>query len=347
MDFLVGIHIKDYNGTSNSRGKNDFKMTGIKVLTLPEMCFYDIMFEDYIGYSNEELYSLLDSIKGWKYSSRLYRHNGTLYLSYCQCNTLHYGGVSLFNYSDCIPLFCDGKLLNSKDNKLKITQSSDADLLNIVIYVNLTSYEIGVFVDGHCIFGNINFKSLYYDCEDNSIDKLRDSYTKSFLEIYSTGNPYFIDDIVPVEHIDSGISVVGSKCLLDMSISHSGKTIIIPNEIKELILSVDDNKLSTEDIIVFPPSIDRLLLLSDQIFSYSVINIKLIFAEKSDISNILYYLYQCVYDIPKYLRDTTESKMVSGDNLSYKDKMLNYIKNNKDDMVKLLGRLGLSISFYG
>lgn len=59
MDFLVGIHIKDYNGTSNSQGKNDFKMTGIKVLTLPEMGFYDIMFEDYIGYSNGELYSLL------------------------------------------------------------------------------------------------------------------------------------------------------------------------------------------------------------------------------------------------------------------------------------------------
>lgn len=347
MDFLVGIHIKDYNGTPNKKGEIDFVMTGIKVLKLPEMIFLDIMFKDYTDYSNDELYSLLDSIKGWKYSNRLYRHKDILYLSYCQCNTLHYGGISLFNYSDCIPLFCSGKLLSGKDDKLVITQSSDSDLLNIVIYVNLTSYEIGVFVGRHCIFGSINFKSLYYDCEDNSVDKLRDSYTKSFIEIYSTGNPYFIDDIAPVEHIDNGILVVGSKCLLDIGIRNSGKTIIIPNEINEFILCINDNKLSTEAIIVFPPSIDRLLLLSDSIFSYSDINITFIFSKKSDISNILYYLYRCVYDIPKYLRDTIESKMVSGDNLSYKDKMLNCIKNNKDDMVRLLGRLGLLIEFYG
>ena len=59
MDFLVGIHVKDYNGTPNKKGEIDFVMTGIKVLKLPEMIFYDIMFKDYTDYSNDELYSLL------------------------------------------------------------------------------------------------------------------------------------------------------------------------------------------------------------------------------------------------------------------------------------------------
>ena len=39
MDFLVGIHVKDYNGTPNKKGEIDFVMTGVKVLKLPEMIF--------------------------------------------------------------------------------------------------------------------------------------------------------------------------------------------------------------------------------------------------------------------------------------------------------------------
>lgn len=163
MDFLVGIHTRSYNGTYNRLGKLIFVMTGVKVLKLPEMIFSDIMFKGYTDYSNDELYSLLDSIKGWRYSKRLCRDKDILYVSYYQCNTLHYGGISLFNYSDCIPLFCSGKLLSSKDDKLVITQSSDSVFYDAIIYVNLTDYKVGIIVDDHYIFGDIKFKSLYYD----------------------------------------------------------------------------------------------------------------------------------------------------------------------------------------
>ena len=343
MDFLVGIHIKDFSGTPNKKGEIDFVMTGIKVLKLPEMTFSDIMFKDCTDYS--ELYNLLDSIKGWKYSKRLYCDKGTLYVSYYQCNTLHYGGISLFNYSDCIPLFCSGKLLSSKDDKLVITQSSDSVFSGVTIYVNLTSYEIGVFVGGHCIFGDIEFKSLYYDYDKYSslADKLRDIYDKSYLKVYLGNSSYFINDILPVDCVDNVLLLIGSKCLLDIDTKHSGKTIIIPNEVKELILSINENKLKTEAIIVFPPSINRLYLTRDQIFSYSNINIKLIFAKESDINNILYYLYRCVYHIPKDIVEKHKTEI----DLSNRDRILDFIKNNKDTIVSLLGRLGLNISFYG
>lgn len=347
MDFLVGIHTNDYRGTYNIQGKLIFVITGIKVLTLPEMTFHDIMFEDYNDYSNEELYRLLDSINGWKYSNHIYREKDILYLNYEYCNFINLGGVSLFNLIDCIPLFCDDKLVDRDTNKLKITQSINITLLDITIYVNLTSYEVGVFVGGHCIFGGIEFKSLYYDYEkySNLTDKSRDSYSKSFLEIYLGNSPYFIYDIVPVDCVDNALLVIGSKCLLDIDTKHNGKTIIIPNEVKELILSINENRLKTEAIIVFPPSINRLYLTRDQIFSYSNINIKLIFDKESNINNILYYLYRCVYHIPKDLKDIVEKHKTEID-LSNRDRILDYIKNNKDTMVSLLGRLGLIISFY-
>ena len=351
MDFLVGIHTKDYNGTPNKKGEIDFVMTGIKVLKLPETEFYDIMFEDYSDYSNDELYNLLDSINGWKYSKRLYRDKDILYVSYYQCNTLHYGGISLFNYSDCIPLFCSGKLLSSKDDKLVITQSSDSVFYGAIIYVNLTDYEVGIIVDDHYIFGDIRFKSLYYDFDydykTGRVDKLRESYDKSFLEIYLGDDAYSIKDVVPIDYEDGGLLIVGDKCILDIDSRYNGKSIIVLNGIKDLILSINENELGTDATIVFPPSIQKLFLDSDSIISYSDINAKFILSKKSNIDSILYYLYNSAYYIPEDLKDKVEKHSINKNNLSYRDRVFDFIKNNKDEMVGILSSLGLSIDFYG
>lgn len=351
MDFLVGIHVKDYNGTPNKKGEIDFVMTGIKVLKLPEMIFYDIMFKDYTDYSNDELYSLLDSIKGWKYSKRLYRDKDILYVSYYRCNTLHYGGISLFNYSDCIPLFCSGKLLSSKDDKLVITQSSDSVFYGAIIYVNLTDYEVGIIVDDHYIFGDIKFKSLYYDFDydykTGRVDKLRESYDKSFLEIYLGDDAYSIKDVVPIDYEDGGLLIVGDKCILDIDSRYNGKSIIVLNGIKDLILSINENELGTDATIVFPPSIQKLFLDSDSIISYSDINAKFILSKKSNIDSILYYLYNSVYYIPEDLKDKVEKHSINKNNLSYRDRVFEFIKNNKDEMISSLVKSGLNIDFYG
>lgn len=342
MDFLVGIHTKDYRGTYNIQGKLIFVITGIKVLTLPEMTFYDIMFEDYNDYSNEDLYSLLDSINGWKYSSRIYREKDILYVNYGYCNCINLGAVSLYNYVDFIPLFCNGNLVNKTADKLRITQFSNVSLLNITIFVNLTSYKVGIFADGRYIFGDIKFKSLHYDYE--GFYKEMDEYTKSFLEIHSVSDPYFINNIVPIDYEDNKLLLIGNRCILNVDTIHTDKIIIIHNGVKELILIGLRDNINNKVILVIPPSIDRLFIDSD---SYLDINIKFTFAKKSNIHSILYYLYKCAYYIPKDLRDKLESKLDSGCNLSYRDKMLNYIKDNKDDMVSLLGKSGLSVSFYG
>lgn len=352
MDFLVGIHTKDYNGTPNKKGEIDFVMTGIKVLKLPEMIFSDIMFKDYTDYSNDELYSLLDSIKGWKYSKRLYRDKDILYVSYYQCNTLHYGGISLFNYSDCIPLFCSGKLLSSKDDKLVITQSSDSVFYGAIIYVNLTDYKVGIIVDDHYIFGDVKFKSLYYDFDydkGSGNDKLRERYDKSFLEIYLGDDAYSIKDVVPIDYEDGGLLIIGDKCILDIDSRYNGKSIIVLNGIKDLILSINENELGTDTTIVFPPSIQKLFLDSDSIISYSDINTKFILSKKSNIDSILYYLYNSAYYIPEDLdlKDKVEKHSINKNNLSYRDRVFDFIKNNKDEMVGLLSSLGLSIDFYG
>lgn len=352
MNFLVGIHIKDYNGTPNKKGEIDFVMTGIKVLKLPEMIFSDIMFKDYTDYSNDELYSLLDSIKGWKYSKGLYRDKDILYVLQYKCNTLHYGGISLFNYSDCIPLFCSGKLLSSKDDKLVIAQSSDSVFYGAIIYVNLTDYKVGIIVDDHYIFGDIKFKSLYYDFDydyktGRAVDKSRESYDKSFLEIYLGDDAYSIKDVVHIDYEDGGLLVIGDKCILDIDSRYNGKSIILPNRVKDLVLSINESELKTDATIVFPPSIQRLFLDSDSIISYSDINTKFIFSKKSNIDGILYYLYESVYYIPKDLKDIVEKHSINKNNLSYRDRVFDFIKNNKDEMVSLLVKLGLSIDFYG
>lgn len=352
MNFLVGIHIKDYNGTPNKKGEIDFVMTGIKVLKLPEMEFYDIMFKDYTDYSNDELYSLLDNIKGWKYSKRLYRAKDILYVSYYRCNTLHYGGISLFNYSDCIPLFCGGKLLSSKDDKLVITQSSDSVFYDVIIYINLTDYKFGIIVDDHYIFGDIKFKSLYYDFDydykkGSTTDELRESYDKSFIKIRLGDNAYSIKDVVPIDYEDGRLLIIGDKCILDINSRYNGKSIILPNGVKHLILNIDENELGTDATIVFPPSVQRLFLDSASIISYSDINTKFILSKKSNIDSILYYLYESTYYIPSDLKDIVEKHSINKNNLSYRDRVFDFIKNNKDEMVSLLSSLGLSISFYG
>lgn len=129
MDFLVGIHTRSYNGTYNRLGKLIFVMTGVKVLKLPEMEFYDIMFKDYNDYSNDELYSLLGNINGWKYSRNVYREKDILYVSYKYCNLVNLGGVSLYQCADFIPVFCNDNLVNGTADKLVITQSSDSVFL--------------------------------------------------------------------------------------------------------------------------------------------------------------------------------------------------------------------------
>lgn len=347
MDFLVGIHTRSYNGTYNRLGKLIFVMTGVKVLKLPEMVFYDIMFEDYSGCSNDELYNLLDSINGWKYSRKVYREKDILYLNYEYCNLINLEGVSLYNCADFIPLFCNNKLVNKTADKLKITQFSNLSLLNITIFVNLASYGVGIFADSHYIFGDLKFKGLHYDYE--GIDRERDEYNKSFLEIYPASDPYFINDIVPIDYEDNGLLVVGDRCVLDIDIINSNKNIILPNGVKELVLSgvTVANLIDNKVILVLPPSIDKLFVDSNNILSSLDINIKLVFSKKSDIDNILYYLYRCIYYIPKNSKDALGSKANREDNLTYRDTMLNYIKNNRDNMVSLLGSSGISVSFYG
>ena len=246
MDFLVGIHIKDYNVTPNRQGKIDFVMTGVKVLKLPEMDFYDIMFEDYNDYSNYDLYSLLDNINGWKYSRNVYREKDILYVSYEYCNLVNLGGVSLYQCADFVPLFCNDKLVNSTADKLVITQSSDSVFYGAIIYVNLTDYKVGIIVDDHYIFGDIKFKSLYYDFDydyktGRTTDKLRESYDKSFLKVYLGDDAYSIKDVVPIDYEDGGLLIIGDKCILDIDSRYNGKSIILPNGVKHLVLSINEN----------------------------------------------------------------------------------------------------------
>lgn len=352
MDFLVGIHIKDYNGTPNRQCKPIFVMAGVKVLKLPEMDFYDIMFEDYNDYRNDELYSLLDNINGWKYSRNVYREKDILYVSYEYCNLVNLGGVSLYQCADFVPLFCNNELVNSTADKLVITQSSDSVFYGVIIYVNLTDYKVGIIVDDHYIFGDIKFKSLYYDFDydydkSSGNDKLRERYNKSFLGIYLGDDAYSVKDVVPIDYEDDELLTIGDKCILNIDSRYNGKSIILPNGVKDLILSINESELKTDATIVFPPSIQRLFLDSDSIISYSDINTKFIFSKKSNIDDILYYLYESAYYIPSDLKDIVEKYSINKNNLSRRDRAFDFIKNNKDEMISLLVKLGLSIDFYG
>lgn len=223
---------------------------------------------------------------------------------------------------------------------------------DVIIYVNLTDYKVGIIVDDRYIFGDIKFKSLYYDFDydydkSSGNDKLRERYDKSFLKICLGDNAYSIKDVVPIDYEDGGLLIIGDKCILDIDSRYNGKSIILPNGVKHLILNIDENELGTDTTIVFPPSVQRLFLDSASIISYSDINTKFILSKKSNIDSILYYLYESTYYIPSDLKDIVEKHSINKNNLSYRDRVFDFIKNNKDEMVGLLSSLGLSISFYG
>lgn len=216
----------------------------------------------------------------------------------------------------------------------------------------LTDYKVGIIVDDHYIFGDIEFKSLYYDFDydykkGRTTDELRESYDKSFLKIYLGDDAYSVKDVVPIDYEDDGLLTIGDKCILDIDSRYNGKSIILPNGVKESILSIDESELKTDATIVFPPSIQRLFLDSDSIISYSDINTKFIFSKKSNIDSILYYLYESAYYIPSDLKDIVEKHSINKNNLSYRDSLFDFIKNNKDEMISLLVKSGLSIDFYG
>lgn len=69
--------------------------------------------------------------------------------------------------------------------------------------------------------------------------------------------------------------------------------------------------------------------------------------KKSNIDSILYYLYNSAYYIPKDLKDKVEKHSVNKNNLSYRDSLFDFIRNNKDEMISILVKSGLSIDFYG
>lgn len=345
MKFLIGIHTENHKGTFDIAGKLNFVMTGIKILTLPEMICSDIMFRDYNSYSNEELYSLLDSVVGWDYSTRVYRDKDILYMPY-YCKVKRSGGVKLFRCSSCIPLFYDDKLINGSKNKLGIFSNNSLFGYNISIYVNLDNYKVGVCLGESCIYGELNFKSLYYDFELDERDNLKDSYIKSFLKIYIGDVDCLSKDIIPVDYIDRDLVVIGNKSLLAMKDGSENRSIIVPNGVEEMLLHIDEFSLSNKALLIFPPSIKRLVINEDSIYNYSSLNIKFIFSKKSKIDNILYYLYRVCYMLPRDLFTEVKNHRADSITLSHRDRILDYIKINKDKFISLLISAGLDISFY-
>jgi len=345
MKFLIGIHTENYKGTFDIACKLNFVMTGIKILTLPEMIYSDIMFRDYNSYSNEELYSLLDSVEGWSYSTGVYRDKNILYMPY-HYTIIQSGGVRLFGYVDCIPLFYGGKLINRSSNKLRIFGNSSLFEYDISIYVNLDNYKVGICVGDSCIYGELNFKSLYYDFEHDTGDKLTDSYIKSSLSIYIGEVDCLIENIIPVDYVGRDLVVIGNKSLLTLKSNSENRSMIVPNGVKEIFLNISEFSLSNKALLIFPPSIKRLVIIGDSIYNYSSIDIKFIFSKKSKINDILYYLYRVCYTLPKNLFKEVENHRVDSVTLPYRDRVLDYIKINKDKFISLLISAGLDISFY-
>lgn len=245
--FLVGFHIKDceeildfYKHIEIYTEIKLIKVVGIRVLSLPDMIFDDIMFSS-LDYDLNKLESLI----GFDYCDILTRHNDYFVFDALKARITNDNILSIGNGLSNFAIYSNNELVKPNNSLMGIYDKNG----DLEICLDLDLGDVEIYLKDIYMYGNSHTKNKYYD---------NNTYTCSYIIAI---NNIKLGDVLIGCIEDNGFTMFMGKCIVHLDDVNTPETLIFPNNAIEILLD-SDYYLHKNHTLVMPPSVNSITVLN-------------------------------------------------------------------------------------
>ena len=246
-EFLVGFHIKDceeildfYKHIEIYTEIKLINVVGIRVLSLPDMIFDDIMFSS-LDYDLNKL----ESVIGFDYYDILTRHNDYFVFDVLKARITNDNILSIGNGFGNFAIYSNNELVKC-NNSLMVIYDKNGEL---EICLDLDLGDVEIYLKDIYMYGNSHNKNKYW-CNN--------TYTCSY--IIAIKNIKLVDVLIGCIE-DNGFTMFMGKCIVHLDDINTPETLIFPNNAIEILLD-SDYYLHKNHTLVIPPSANSIAVLN-------------------------------------------------------------------------------------
>lgn len=323
-EFLVGFHIKDYEEISDFYKHVEqyteiklIKVIGIRVLSLPDMAFGDIMFSS-LDYDLTKL----GSVVGFEYYDFLKRHDDYFVFDVLKARITEDNTLSIANGTSIFPIYSNNELVRC-DNSLMLIYDRDCDL-KVCFDIDLGDVEI--YLKNIYMYGNLH--------KDYSINKYwhKGHYKCSYRAFVK--NIGFDNALIGCVE-DNGFTMFMSKCIVHLDSIDTPETLIFPSNTTAVLLD-SDSYLHKNHTLVIPPSVEVIAVLNSCISYIDNGSLTLVIPSKKA-NKMLIDIYLNIYS-STYGRDM---------NRASREKVNSLLNNiGTDKFIELLSKAHIKVELY-
>lgn len=243
--FLVGFYIDNYeevidfyNNMELYKDIKYIKTSGIKVLSLPEMEFSDIMFS-HLGYDLTKL----NSVIGFDFCNILVRQGDCFVFDILSSRITSNNALHIGNDLDIFPLYSNSSVIN-RENSLMLIYDKSSDL---EIYCDVDLGDVEIYLVDVYMYGNShkNLNNYKYEC----------NYIKG---IENLGfSDVFFDCIV-----SGKLTIFMDKCIVHLDDKKTIETLVVSSNTVVVFLDCD-YYLCNNYTLVIPPSVETIRVLDN------------------------------------------------------------------------------------
>lgn len=318
--FLVGFYIDNYeeaidfyNNIRLCKGIKFIKTSGIKVLSLPEMEFNDIMFSS-LDYD----LSKLSSVIGFDFYNILSRQGDCFVFDILSARITSSNALHIRNDLDIFPLYSNSGVINRENSLMLIYDKAS----NLEIYCDVDLGDIEIYLGDVYMYGN--------SCKNLNKNKYDYTYIKCIKTI-KFGDVFF-DCIV-----SGKFTMFMDKCIVHLDDKKTIETLIVPSNTVVVFLECD-YYLCNNYTLVISPSVETIRVLNDNLHFINNKSVTFLIPSKN-INKLLIELYNIageleVADAFRDYYDESNSICSLLDNLG------------TDKFIKLLNKTNIRVELY-
>lgn len=271
--FLVGFYIDNYEEVidfyhNNMRMYKAIKLiqtSGIKVLSLPEMEFNDIMFSS-LDYD----LSKLNSVIGFDFCNILERQSDCFAFDILSARITHSNALRIGNDLDIFPLYSTSGIIN-RENSLMLIYDKYS---NLEIYCNIDLGDVEIYLGDVYMYGN--------SCKNLNKNKYDYTYIKCVKTIKFSD--VFFDCTV-----NGKLTKFMDKCIVHLDDKKTIETLIVPSNTVVVFLECD-YYLHNKYTLVISPSVETIRVLNDNLHFINNKSVTFLIPSKN-INKLLVELY--------------------------------------------------------
>lgn len=319
--FLVGFHLDNYEEviafySNNMRMYKAIKLiqtSGIKVLSLPEMEFNDIMFSS-LDYD----LSKLSSVIGFDFYNILSRQGDCFVFDILSARITHSNALRIGNDLDIFPLYSNISIINRENSLMLIYDKAS----NLEIYCDIDLGDVEIYLGDVYMYGN--------SCKNLNKNKYDYTYIKCIKTIKFSD--VFFDCTV-----NGKLTKFMDKCIVHLDDKKTIETLIVPSDTTVVFLDCD-YYLYNKYTLVIPPSIEIIRVLNNNFHFIKDKSITFLISSKK-LSKVLIEIYNITgeddrVDAFKDYYDESNSICALLDNLG------------TDKFIELLNKTNIRVELY-